>query len=119
MRECPAGDDRGDGDCGRVAGGLVALEPDKRERSAAGDDRGEQPDQALALDETVIERLCIGTQHGHATERDRPADETGRERAGAELPLERPFIEPGGVGAEKHRREVGGSRDGERGEGAW
>ena len=36
--ERPAGDDRGDGERGGVAGGLVTFPPDKRERRAAGDD---------------------------------------------------------------------------------
>src|SRR5215216_3233499 len=101
LRECPAGDDCGDGERGGVAGCLVALPPDERERRAAGDDRGDQADQAPALDETVVERLSVDTQHGQAGECDRPADETGRERAGAELPLERRFAQPGGVGAEE------------------
>src|SRR5204863_8281557 len=46
-------------------------------------------------------------------ERDRSADEPGRGCAGAELPLERRLAEPGGVGAEKDRRQVGGGYDGE------
>jgi hypothetical protein len=109
----PAGDDRGDGDRSGVAGNLVALPPDERERGAAGDDRGDQTDQPPALDETVVERLGIEAQHGHAGERDRPADETGRERADAELPLERRFAELGGVGAEEDGGKVGGGHDSE------
>ena len=61
----------------------------------------------------MVERVRVGSQHGHAAERDRAADETGRERARSELSLERRFAEPGGVGAEKHSRQVGGGRDGE------
>src|SRR5207253_10357809 len=94
-------------------GGFVALLPEKRECGASGDDRGEQADQALTLDETVVEGVRVGMQHGHAGERDRPADEAGCERAGSELLLERRFTEPGGGGAAKNGREVGGGRDGE------
>ena len=39
----------------------------------------------------MVEGLGVGAQYRHAGERDRPADETGRERAGAELPLEPRF----------------------------
>ena len=61
----------------------------------------------------MIQRLGVRAQHGHAGERDRPADEPGCERARAELPLERGLAEPGGVGAEKDGREVGGGRNGD------
>src|SRR5438477_4883530 len=91
----------------------VARPQDKRQRISHVNDRGDQSDQPPARDESVVERLSVGAQHGHAGERDRPTDETGRERARSELPLERRFAEPGGVGAEEHGRQVGGRRDGE------
>src|SRR4029453_8845428 len=108
----PPGEDRGDGERRGVAGCLVAPPPDERERRAAGNDRRDQADQPSALDETVVERLSVETQHGQACERDRPADETGRERAGAEFPLELRFALPGGVRAEEDGREVRGGHDG-------
>jgi len=63
----------------------------------------------------VVERLRVGVEHGHTRGRDRPADETGREPAIAELPLERRFAQPRGVRAEEDGGEVRGGYDGEGG----
>src|SRR5262249_58009231 len=113
LRERPAGDDRGDGERRGVAGGLVPLPPEEPERRAAGDDRGDQADQPSAVDQAVVERLGVVAQHGEARERDRATDETGRERAGAELLLEPGLALPGGVGAEEDGGQVRGGHDGE------
>ena len=107
LGERPAGDDRGDGERRGVAGGLVALPPDERERRAAGDDRDDQADQPSALDET----------RGRAARRRNAAR---RRPASAIAPLTRPAAsarvrnfrsssgspQPGGVGAEEDGGQV-------------
>ena len=61
----------------------------------------------------MVERLARRRAARRGRRARSPRDETGRERAAAELPLERRFAQPGGVGAEEDGGEVGGGRDGE------
>ena len=113
LRERPAGDDRSDGDRGGVARRLKARAPDELERGEARERGHDHGADGVAVQQPLVQRVCVGVQHGEARERQRSREQPGGERARPEARLQVRVVRAHCVSGEEHGGEVGGGCDGE------